>query len=110
MDSGFKNDQLRLLNKKIGSPNSLPDEYRKETIFEYLYEINKQLQQYHDVLNALSTSTDNINDNLVSHGRLYTETTGWSVADMLSLLYAVFDLDLGRGSFRVRNQKEGQEW
>ena len=56
MDSSFKNDQLRQLNQRIGYPNEpLRDEYEKETIFEYLYEINKELHSYHDILENIKT-------------------------------------------------------
>lgn len=55
MDSSFKNDQLRQLNQRIGYPNEpLIDEYEKETIFEYLYEINKELHTYHDILESIN--------------------------------------------------------
>lgn len=61
MDSSFKNDQLRQLNLRIGYPEEpLRDEYEKETIFEYLYEINKELHSYHEILASINTQLKEI--------------------------------------------------
>lgn len=127
MDSSFKNDQLRQLNQRIGYPNEpLRDEYEKETIFEYLYEINKELHSYHDILENIKTSIDslsnrvqNIENNTASTVTQLTVNTGLSldgyrVADVMCKIYDViadcFDNELGKGSLRVRNQTSGNEW
>lgn len=62
MDSGFKNDQLRQLNLRIGYPNDpLQDEYEKETIFEYLHAMNKELSTYHEILENIKNEISSIN-------------------------------------------------
>lgn len=127
MDSSFKNDQLRQLNLRIGYPNEpLIDDYEKETIFEYLYELNKELHSYHELLNSIKTSVDslsnrvqNIENNTSNTVTQLTVNTGLSldgyrVADVMCKIYDViadcFDNELGKGSLRVRNQTSGNEW
>lgn len=127
MDSSFKNDQLRQLNLKIGYPSEpLKDEYEKETIFEYLYEINKELHSYHELLNSIKTSVDslstsvqNIENSTSSTVTQLTVNDGLSladyrVADVMCKIYDVlsdcFDNDFGKGSLRVRTQTSGNEW
>lgn len=127
MDSSFKNDQLRQLNQRIGYPNEpLIDDYEKETIFEYLYELNKELHSYHELLNSIKTSVDslsnrvqNIENNTSNTVTQLTVNTGLSldgyrVADVMCKIYDIiadcFDNELGKGSLRVRNQTSGNEW
>lgn len=127
MDSSFKNDQLRQLNQRIGYPNEpLIDDYEKETIFEYLYELNKELHSYHELLNSIKTSVDslstkvqNIENNTANTVTQLTVNSGLSldgyrVADVMCKIYDVladcFDIELGKGSLRVRNQTSGNEW
>lgn len=99
MDSSFKNDQLRQLNLRIGYPEEpLRDEYEKETIFEYLYEINKELHSYHEILESIKTSVDslktsvqNIENNTSSTVTQLTVNTGqpyenYRVADVMAIL------------------------
>lgn len=114
MDSSFKNDQLRQLNQIIGYPDEpLRDEYEKETIFEYLYEINKELHSYHEILesikisvDSLKTSVQNIETNTNDTVTQLTVNTGLSldgyrVADVMCKIYDILENTHINDSIRI---------
>ncbi len=114
MDSSFKNDQLRQLNQRIGYPNEpLIDDYEKETIFEYLYELNKELHSYHELLNSIKTSVDslstkvqNIETNTASTVTQLTVNSGLSldgyrVADVMCKIYDILENTHINDSIRI---------
>lgn len=114
MDSSFKNDQLRQLNLRIGYPEEpLKDEYEKETIFEYLYEINKELHSYHEILESIKKSVDSLKDS-IENIETNTNTTvtqltvneglsldGYRVADVMCKIYDILNNVQSSNSLKV---------
>lgn len=90
MDSGFKNDQLRRLNLKLGQPQyPHRDEYEQDTVFDYLYEINKAVQQYHEVLESINTIVNAIDKHITGDPDINYDGTNGKLDTIYNTIKAI---------------------
>lgn len=89
MDSGFKNDQLRRLNLKLGQPQyPHRDDYEQDTVFDYLYEINKAVQQYMKILTEINNNVIAMQSD-VSDINAYTQIVNGKIDTLSKEIVAV---------------------